>query len=135
MSILVPRSRRRRFPEPGAAAPRQPLDRAQVGRRAVRRRAVGMTAAEAAVALEDARLQPDPTACTDAIGSLPAAVRAHAALLAALARTGGPAADGELEFADRLAQAAPAATDALAAWLHRVLAPAEPVEAGEGGAR
>ncbi|CQR60313.1 hypothetical protein [Streptomyces leeuwenhoekii] len=127
MSTLVPRSRRRRFPEPGAAAPRQPLDRAKVGRRAV-----GMTAAEAAVALEDARLQPGPTACTDAIGSLPAAVRA---LLAALARTGGPAADGELEFADRLAQAAPAATDALAAWLHRVLAPAEPVEAGEGGAR
>jgi hypothetical protein len=62
-------------------------------------------------------------------------VRAHAALLAALARTGAPAADGELEFAGRLAQADLEATDALATWLDRVLAPAELAEAGEGDAR
>ncbi|MEU3830544.1 hypothetical protein AB0F36_35390 [Streptomyces sp. NPDC029080] len=58
-----------------------------------------------------------PAARTDAVGSLPAAVRAQAALLAALARTGAPAADGELEFVGRLAQAAPEAMDALAAWI------------------
>ncbi|MEU9438165.1 hypothetical protein [Streptomyces sp. NPDC048252] len=65
------------------------------------------------------------------------AVRAHAALLAALARTGAPAADGELEFAARLAQADPAATNALAAWLERAPVPATPAEAGAGedGAR
>ncbi|MFE1198454.1 hypothetical protein ACFW6E_37880 [Streptomyces olivaceoviridis] len=262
MSTPAPRSRRRpRVPAPGAAAPRQPVDQAKVGRRAVRRRAAGITATEAAAALEDARLQQhmdrdredladdergpaevaeweritqllaatgglydpatdavvqdelaadrraaqaeqqrlqeqqlaaradelaahmragrldrtvetrpgdeaardfllhrgdyhpvvdgwlaqaladrsghyaDPAARADALGSLPAAVRAHAALLAALARTGAPAADGELEFADRLAQADPEATDALAAWLERVLAPAELAEAGEGGMR
>ncbi|GGZ29760.1 hypothetical protein GCM10010300_85710 [Streptomyces olivaceoviridis] len=259
MSTPAPRSRPR-VPAPGAAAPRQPVDQAKVGRRAVRRRAAGMTVTEAAAALEDARLQQhmdrdredladdergpaevaeweritqllvatgrvydpatdavvqdelaadrraaqaeqqrlqeqqqlaaradelaahmragrldrtvetrpgdeaardfllhrgdyhpvvdgwlaqaladrsghyaDPAARVDALGSLPAAVRAHAALLTALARTGAPAADGELEFAGRLAQADPEATDALAAWLERVLAPAELAEAGEGG--
>ncbi|MFF8910976.1 hypothetical protein [Streptomyces olivaceoviridis] len=261
MSTPAPRSRPR-VPAPGAAAPRQPVDQAKVGRRAVRRRAAGMTVTEAAAALEDARLQQhmdrdredladdergpaevaeweritqllaatgrvydpatdavvqdelaadrraaqaeqqrrqeqqqlaaradeiaahmragrldrtvetrpgdeaardfllhrgdyhpvvdgwlaqaladrsghyaDPAARTAAIGSLPAGVRAHAALLTALARTGAPAADGELEFAGRLAQADPEATDALAAWLERVLAPAELAEAGEGGMR
>ncbi|MFE2384569.1 hypothetical protein [Streptomyces misionensis] len=263
MSTSVPRSRRLRVPAPGtAAAPRPPVDWAKVGRRSVRRRATGMTATEAAAALEETRLQQhmdrdredladdergpaevaeweritqllattggvydpetdavvqdelatdqraaeaeqqrlqeqrqlaaradelaalaragrldrtvetrprdeaardfllhrgdyhlvvdrwlaqaladrsghyaDPAARTAAISLLPAAVRAHAALLAALARTGAPAADGELEFAGRLAQADPEATDALAAWLERVLAPAELSEAGEGGAR
>lgn len=83
----------------------------------------------------------DPAARTAAAGSLPVTVRAHAALLAALARTGTPAADGELEFAARLAQADPGATNALAAWLERVPMPATPAEAdadagaGEDGAR
>ncbi|KUN18602.1 hypothetical protein AQJ11_32865 [Streptomyces corchorusii] len=77
----------------------------------------------------------DPAARADALGSLPAAVRAHAALLTALARTGAPAADGELEFAGRLAQADPEATDALAAWLEHSLAPTKLAEAGEAGAR
>ncbi|MFB7552569.1 hypothetical protein [Streptomyces sp. NPDC056154] len=79
----------------------------------------------------------DPAAATAADGSLPVAVRAHAALLAALARTSAPAADDELEFAARLAQADPAATKALAVWLDRVLAPIELAEAGAGedGAR
>ncbi|MFD5752217.1 hypothetical protein [Streptomyces sp. NPDC127033] len=67
-----------------------------------------------------------------AADSLPDQVRAHAVLLAALARTGAPAAVGELEFAGRLAQAAPDATRALAAWLARVLVPADPVEVGAG---
>ncbi|MFD4130122.1 hypothetical protein ACFXKK_23235 [Streptomyces globisporus] len=58
----------------------------------------------------------DPAARTAAFGSLPVPVRAHAALLAALARTGAPV-DGDLEFVGRLAQADPAATNALAAWL------------------
>lgn len=58
MSTPVPRSRRRiRVPAPGAAAPRQPVDWAKVGRRSVRRRATGMTATEAAAALEEVRLQ------------------------------------------------------------------------------
>ncbi|MEV5546490.1 hypothetical protein AB0L35_10190 [Streptomyces sp. NPDC052309] len=74
----------------------------------------------------------DSAVRTAAAGSLPVAVQAHAALLA---RTGAPAADGELEFAGRLAQADLEATDALAAWLERSLAPAELAEAGEGGAR
>ncbi|MGC2998658.1 hypothetical protein ACPF8X_09810 [Streptomyces sp. G35A] len=57
MSTPVPRSRRRpRVPAPGAAAPRQPVDQAKIGRSSVRRRATGMTATEAAAALEDARL-------------------------------------------------------------------------------
>ncbi|WP_307840129.1 hypothetical protein [Streptomyces sp. G44] len=79
----------------------------------------------------------DPTTRTAAADSLPDRVRAHAALLAALARTGAPAADGDLEFAVRLAQADPDATSALAAWLDRVLVPAELAEAsaGEDGAR
>ncbi|WP_406182954.1 hypothetical protein [Streptomyces canus] len=58
MSTPLPRSRRRpRVPAPGTAAPRQPVDQAKVGRSWVRRRATGMTATEAAAALEDARLQ------------------------------------------------------------------------------
>ncbi|MFI9630812.1 hypothetical protein [Streptomyces sp. NPDC052042] len=73
----------------------------------------------------------DPAARTAAADSLPEAVRAHAVLLTVLARSGAPAADGELEFAGRLAQADPEATDALAAWLERSLAPAELVEAGD----
>ncbi|MEU2357900.1 hypothetical protein ABZ599_33825 [Streptomyces misionensis] len=262
MSTPAPRSRRRpRVPAPGAAAPRQPVDQAKVGRRSVRRRAAGMTATEAAAALEEARLQQhmdrdredlagnergpaevaeweriallldttggvydpetdavvqdefaadqraaqaeqqrrqeqqqlaaradelaalagagrldrtveswpgdeaardllaqrgdyrypkvdnwlaqaladhsghyaEPAARTAAVGLLPPAVRAHAALLAALARTDARACDGELEFAARLAQADPAATNALATWLDRALAPTDP--AGTGGAR
>ncbi|MEU9197800.1 hypothetical protein [Streptomyces hundungensis] len=58
----------------------------------------------------------DPAARAAAVGSLPVPVRARAALLAALARTGSPV-DGDLEFVGRLAQADPAATNALAAWL------------------
>ncbi|MGW0608671.1 hypothetical protein [Streptomyces sp. NPDC002640] len=259
MSTPVPPSRRRRFPPtPGAAAPRQPVGQAKVGRRAVRRRAAGMTVTEAAAALDDARLQQhmdrdredladdergpaevaewqritqllaaaggvydphadtvvqdelaadqqaaeaeqqrlqeqqqlaaradelaahvragrldrtvetrpgdeavrdvlvhrgdyhpvvdgwlaqafadrcghyaDPAARTAAAGSLPETVRAHAALLTVLARTGAPAVDGDLEFAGRLAQADPEATGALAAWLERSLAPARLAEAGE----
>ncbi|MGA4803526.1 hypothetical protein [Streptomyces lavendulocolor] len=250
MSTPVPRSRRRpRVPVPGAAAPRQPVDQAKVGRLAVRRRAAGMTATEAAAALEDARLQQhmdrdredladdergpaevaeweriaqllattggtydpegdavaqdelaadrrtaeaeqqrlqeqqqlaaradelaalaragrldrtvetrpgdelarellvhrgdyhpvvdswlaqafadrsghyaDPATRTAAADSLPDRVRAHAALLTALARTGAPAADGDLEFVGRLAQADPDATTALAAWLDNAAA-------------
>ncbi|WP_432155094.1 hypothetical protein [Streptomyces tricolor] len=58
MSTPVPRFRRRpRVPAASTAEPRQPVDQAKVGRRAVRRRAVGMNATEAAAALEDARLQ------------------------------------------------------------------------------
>lgn len=58
MSAPVPRSRRRpRIPAPGAAAPRQPVDWAKVGRRSVRQRATGMTATEAAAALKEAELQ------------------------------------------------------------------------------
>ncbi|NEA03840.1 hypothetical protein G3I28_31750, partial [Streptomyces sp. SID10116] len=54
-------------------------------------------------------------------GSLPVPVRARAALLAALARIGTPV-DGDLEFVGRLAQADPAATNALAAWLETAAA-------------
>ncbi|MFB7511061.1 hypothetical protein [Streptomyces broussonetiae] len=54
MSTPVPRSRRLRVPAPGAATPRQPVDWAKVGRRSVRWRATGMTATEAAAALEEA---------------------------------------------------------------------------------
>ncbi|MFE7614297.1 hypothetical protein [Streptomyces sp. NPDC057496] len=60
----------------------------------------------------------DPDTRTAAATLLPAPVRAHAALLAALARTGAPADDSELEFVGRLAQADPDATAALAAWLN-----------------
>lgn len=58
MSTPAPRSRRRpRVPALDAAAPRQPVDQAKVGRSSVRRRATGMTATEATAALEEARLQ------------------------------------------------------------------------------
>ncbi|MDP9612777.1 MULTISPECIES: hypothetical protein [Streptomyces] len=60
-------------------------------------------------------------------------MRARAALLAALARTGTPAADTELEFVGRLAQADPAATDALAGWLDRALDPTATADPGKGG--
>ncbi|MFJ4917611.1 hypothetical protein [Streptomyces sp. NPDC088726] len=63
----------------------------------------------------------DPAARAAAVGSLPASVRARAALLAALARTGAPVDDG-LEFVGRLAQADPDATTALAAWLETAAA-------------
>ena len=63
----------------------------------------------------------DSAARAAAVGSLPVPVRAHAALLAALARTGAPV-DGDLEFVGRLAQADPAATTALAAWLENAVA-------------
>ncbi|MEU3434187.1 hypothetical protein [Streptomyces sp. NPDC006863] len=59
----------------------------------------------------------DPAACTAAVGLLPVPVRARAAL----ARTGAPV-DGDLEFAGHLAQADPAATTALAAWLENAAA-------------
>ncbi|MGA4837323.1 hypothetical protein [Streptomyces sp. G45] len=64
----------------------------------------------------------DPATRTAAADSLPDRVRAHAALLTALARTGAPVADGDLEFAGRLAQADPDATTALAAWLDNAAA-------------
>lgn len=63
----------------------------------------------------------DPTARAAAVDSLPASVRARAALLAALARTGAPV-DGGLEFVGRLAQADSDATTALAAWLENAAA-------------
>ncbi|MFJ6792099.1 hypothetical protein [Streptomyces angustmyceticus] len=81
----------------------------------------------------------DPATRSAAVDSLPATVRAHAALLTALtalARTGAPATeateatDGELEFAGRLAQADPGATHALAAWLDTALEPTTPANAG-----
>lgn len=62
----------------------------------------------------------DPDART-AAAVLPVPVRARAALLAALVRTGAPAVDGELEFVGRLAQADPAATTALATWFDSAL--------------
>ncbi|MFB8166010.1 hypothetical protein [Streptomyces rubiginosohelvolus] len=63
----------------------------------------------------------DPAARATAVGLLPVPVRARAALLAALARTGAPV-DGDLEFVGRLAQADPDATTALAAWLDKTAA-------------
>lgn len=58
MSTPVPRSRRRiRVPATRAAASREPVDWAKVGRHSVRRRATGMTHQEAAAALEEAELQ------------------------------------------------------------------------------
>ncbi|MFG2668859.1 hypothetical protein ACGFY6_32055 [Streptomyces sp. NPDC048387] len=63
----------------------------------------------------------DADARTAAATLLPPPVRARAALLAALARTGAPV-DGELEFVGRLAQADPGATNALAAWLDNAAA-------------
>ncbi|MEU3964605.1 hypothetical protein AB0F42_33240 [Streptomyces buecherae] len=63
----------------------------------------------------------DPAARAAALGLLPVPVRARAALLAALARTGTPI-DGDVEFVERLAQADPDATTALAAWLDNAAA-------------
>ncbi|MGA5431220.1 hypothetical protein ACPCVL_31080 [Streptomyces koyangensis] len=100
-----------------ASAARTPVDYAKIGRSSVRRRARGMTHGEAVAGLEYA----DPAARTAAVSSLPVPVRAHAALLAALARTGAPV-DGDLEFVRRLAQADPAATTSLAAWLETAAA-------------
>ncbi|MGW1619949.1 hypothetical protein [Streptomyces sp. NPDC002172] len=66
----------------------------------------------------------DPAAREAAAGLLPAPVRAHAALLAELARL-VPAADtGQLAFAARLATAEPEAAAALAAFLTRAAEPA-----------
>ncbi|MER5556272.1 hypothetical protein ABT001_32240 [Streptomyces sp. NPDC002793] len=64
----------------------------------------------------------DPAARTAAAATLPAAVRAHAALLSALARIGTPADVSELAFTGRLAHVDPAATTALAAWIATSLA-------------
>ncbi|WP_432198223.1 hypothetical protein [Streptomyces sp. bgisy027] len=58
--MSTPASRPRRRPGVPAArgtAPREPVDRARVGRRSVRRLATGMTHPEAAAALEEAELQ------------------------------------------------------------------------------
>ncbi|MFJ1601494.1 hypothetical protein [Streptomyces sp. NPDC088261] len=63
----------------------------------------------------------DPAARTAADDVLPVPVRAQAALLTALART-GETADGDLAFVGRLAQADPDATVALAAWLESAAA-------------
>lgn len=58
MSTPASRSHRRpRVPAHRAAAPREPVDWAKVGRSSVRRRARGMTHPEAAAALEEAELQ------------------------------------------------------------------------------
>ncbi|WP_331735328.1 hypothetical protein OG379_40550 (plasmid) [Streptomyces sp. NBC_01166] len=64
----------------------------------------------------------DPATRTAAAATLPAAIRAHAALLSALARTGTPADVTELPFTGCLAHVDPAATAALAAWLATSLA-------------
>ncbi|MEU7407663.1 hypothetical protein [Streptomyces sp. NPDC044948] len=74
----------------------------------------------------------DPAMRMAVVDSLPAPVRAHAALLAVLTRTGAPAADGELEFTSRLAEADPEATYALAAWLDGVLPPNRRKRAARG---
>ncbi|MGW4781514.1 hypothetical protein ACWEPA_33265 [Streptomyces filamentosus] len=50
-----PRRTARRPLAPRVAAPREPVDSARIGRRAVRRRAKGMDAAAIAAALEDSR--------------------------------------------------------------------------------
>ncbi|MFG3042927.1 hypothetical protein ACGFYZ_39110 [Streptomyces sp. NPDC048330] len=63
----------------------------------------------------------DPDTRAAAASLLPAPVRARAALLAVLIRTGAPV-DGDLEFVGRLAQADPDATTALAAWLETAAA-------------
>ncbi|MGW3269082.1 hypothetical protein [Streptomyces sp. NPDC001056] len=117
MSTPLPRSRRRpRVPEPGAAAPRQPVDRAKIGRSWVRRRATGMTATEAAAALEDARLQQHidrdrEDLADDERG--PAEVAEWERIAQLLATTGGtydPKADAVVQ--DELAAEAAAATEA-----------------------
>ncbi|MFD3922878.1 hypothetical protein [Streptomyces sp. NPDC058595] len=90
-------------------------------RRDYRTAAVGVWLARALVDRSGHYSDPDARMAADS--SLPAEVRAHAALLAALARTGAPAVDEELDFAGRLAQADPGATAALAAWLTDTLSP------------
>ncbi|MGX1913537.1 hypothetical protein ACWIID_32560 [Streptomyces phaeochromogenes] len=55
MSSPWPPRHTARRPVPREAAPRAPVDHARIGRRVVRRRAKGMTAAAVAAALEDAR--------------------------------------------------------------------------------
>jgi hypothetical protein len=55
MSSPWPPRRAVRRSLPRAAAPREPVDQARIGRRVVRRREKGMTAAAVAAALEDAR--------------------------------------------------------------------------------
>ncbi|MFI9588510.1 hypothetical protein ACIHCQ_43610 [Streptomyces sp. NPDC052236] len=55
MSSPWPPRHTARRPVPRAAAPREPVDPARIGRRVVRRRAKGMTAAAVAAALEVAR--------------------------------------------------------------------------------
>ncbi|WP_411153389.1 hypothetical protein [Streptomyces sp. A30] len=117
MSTPVPRSTRRpRVPAPGTAAPRQPVDQAKVGRSWVRRRATGMTATEAAAALEDARLQQHmdrdrEDLADDARG--PAEVAEWERIAQLLATTGGtydPKADAVVQ--DELAAEAAAAAEA-----------------------
>ncbi|MFF2927202.1 hypothetical protein ACFVTP_33160 [Streptomyces celluloflavus] len=69
----------------------------------------------------------DPETRAAAATLLPVPVRARAALLAVLIRTGAPVdGDGDLEFVGRLAQADPDATTALAVWLDN----AAPVKGG-----
>ncbi|MFG2561825.1 hypothetical protein [Streptomyces sp. NPDC048496] len=112
---------------PDARAPRASIDYAKVGRSAVRRRARGMTHTEAAAGLEraelDAHLSRRDESAFDDGGRREAELaewQRIVQLLAALARTGAPDADGDLEFVGRLAQADQAdqaATNALAAWL------------------
>ncbi|WNI27291.1 hypothetical protein [Streptomyces sp. ITFR-16] len=117
MSTPVSPSRRRsRVPAPGAAALRQPVDRAKVGRGSVRRRATGMTATEAAAALEDARLQQHldrdrEDLAADERG--PAEVGEWERIAQLLATTGGtydPASDAAVQ--DELAAEAAAAAEA-----------------------
>ncbi|WP_329536745.1 hypothetical protein OG568_49850 (plasmid) [Streptomyces sp. NBC_01450] len=55
MSSPWPPRRTVRHPVPRAAAPREPVDHARIGRRVVRRRAKGMDTAAVVAALEDAR--------------------------------------------------------------------------------
>ncbi|MEU7384131.1 MULTISPECIES: hypothetical protein [unclassified Streptomyces] len=119
MSTPVPRSRRRLrlLAAPGpAAAPRQPVDQAKIGRRSVRRRATGMTATEAAAALEDAELQQHidrdrEDLADDERG--PAEVSEWRRIAQLLATTGGtydPKADAVVQ--DELAAEAAAAAEA-----------------------
>ncbi|MFI8301279.1 hypothetical protein ACIGCZ_35795 [Streptomyces nigra] len=117
MSTPVPRTRRRpRVPAPGAAAPRQPVDWAKVGRCAVRRRATGMTATEAAAALEDAQLQQHMDRDREDLADDergPAEVGEWERIAQLLATTGGvyaPEADAVVQ--DELAAEAAAAAEA-----------------------
>ncbi|CAL9674540.1 hypothetical protein [Streptomyces sp. enrichment culture] len=68
----------------------------------------------------------DPAARETATGLLPQPVRAHAALLSALARLVLSAAPDELAVAARLAAADPEATAGLATLLARGAGPADP---------